>query len=219
MMFYQTPGEIAKIWGEQGMQSWRDGCSATIMGPVSAQKTATELSTMIGKQTLRLRTKNQNTSNPVMSPFGGTVGSGEVEQLRDVPLITPTEITQLPNHASIITALGHPTMLATKAIYFTRPSMKNRVWTTEQIQEFKEQEARKHASADPVIDNSWVTEPAGQNALNTSRASQAQSQAQAPTHPDPAHQATSEAPHSKEAAAQYPSTYDARPLKESGIFA
>ena len=40
MLFYQTPGEIARLWGQAGMTSWRDGCSATIMGPVSSRTSA-----------------------------------------------------------------------------------------------------------------------------------------------------------------------------------
>ena len=212
MMFYQTPGEIAKIWGRPGMQSWRDGCSATIMGPVSARENADDLSTMLGKQTLRLRTKNQNTSNPVMSPFGGTVGSGETEQIRDVALLSPTEISQLPGHAAIITALGHPPIMASKAIYFTRAGMKDRVWTTDEIAANSQAQQTQTALLQKL--QSTPHNPSMQAILNTSKNPQAQSQSgqdttkaqiqtQAPTHPEPVHQATSEAQQSKEAAAQH----------------
>ena len=106
MMLYQTPGEIAKIWGREGMSSWRDGCSATVIGPVSARESAQDLSTMLGSRTVRTTTEGSSSQHQVMSPMGGSVGSSESEQLRDVPLISPTMISQLPRHASIITAPG-----------------------------------------------------------------------------------------------------------------
>ena len=135
MMFYQTPGEIAKIWGREGMSSWRDGCSATVMGPVSARESAQDLSTMLGTRTVRVTTEGSSSQHQVMSPMGGSVGSSESEQLRDVPLISPTLISQLPRHASIITVPGFRPILGTKAIAFTRKDMKDRVRSTDDIAE------------------------------------------------------------------------------------
>ena len=133
MMFYQTPGEIAKIWSREGMSSWRDGCSATVMGPVSARESAQDLSTMLGTRTVRVTTEGSSSQHQVMSPMGGSVGSSESEQLRDVPLISPTMISQLPRHASIITVPGFRPILGTKAIAFTRKDMKDRVRSTDDI--------------------------------------------------------------------------------------
>ena len=133
MLFYQTPGEIERIWGRPGMTSWRDGCSATIMGPVSSRTSATEISAMIGRRHVRVRTGSTSSSTQVMSMTGGSVSSSEQEQLRDVPVISPTEISQLPTHASIITATGRKPILASKAIWFTRKDMQGRVRSTEEI--------------------------------------------------------------------------------------
>ena len=135
MMFYQTPGEIAKIWGREGMSSWRDGCSATVMGPVSARESAQDLSTMLGSRTVRVTTEGSSSQHQVMSPMGGSVSSSESEQLRDVPLISPTMISQLPRHASIITAPGFRPILGTKAPWFTRSDMRGKVRSTEAIAE------------------------------------------------------------------------------------
>ena len=135
MMFYQTPGEIAKLWGRPGMSSWRDGCSATIMGPVTSRDSAQDLSAMLGTRTIRVTTEGSSSQNQVMAPMGGSIGSSESEQLRDVPLISPTLISQLPRHASIITAPGSKPVLATKAIYFTRKEMKDKVLNTKAIQD------------------------------------------------------------------------------------
>ena len=134
MMFYQTPGELERIWGRAGMTSWRDGCSATIMGPVSSRTSAQDLSAMMGTRMLRLKTESTSTSNPVMSPMSGSVSMSEQEQLRDVALISPMEISQLPPHASIITATGKKPMLASKAIWFTRQDMKEKVRGTDEIE-------------------------------------------------------------------------------------
>ena len=133
MMFYQTPGEIAKLWGREGMSSWRDGCSATVMGPVSARESAEALSAMLGSRTVRITTEGSSSQHQVMSPMGGSVGSSENEQLRDVPLISPVLISQLPRHASVITAPASKPILASKAIWFTRPDMADRVRSTQDI--------------------------------------------------------------------------------------
>ena len=133
MMFYQTPGEIAKLWGRAGMTSWKDGCSATIMGPVSSRDSAGEISAMIGTRTLRVKTESTSSSSQVMSPMAGQVSVSEQEQLRDVPLLSPTAISQLPRHASIIKVPGEKAILASKAIWFTREGMRGRVRDTKQI--------------------------------------------------------------------------------------
>ena len=133
MMFYQTPGEIETLWGRAGMTSWRDGCSATIMGPVSSRTSAQDISAMIGMRTLRVKTESSSSSSQVLSPMAGSVSKSEQEQLRDVPVITPTEVSQLPRHASIITAAGEKPILASKAIWFTRKGMQGRVRGTEEI--------------------------------------------------------------------------------------
>ncbi len=135
MMFYQTPGEIERLWGRAGMTSWKDGCSATIMGPVSSRTSAGEVSAMIGTRTLRVRTESTSSSSQVLSPMSGNVSKSESEQLRDVPLLSPTEISQLPTHASIITATGRPPILASKAIWFTRDDMQGRVRSTKEIRD------------------------------------------------------------------------------------
>ena len=135
MMFYQTPGEIERLWGRAGMTSWRDGCSATVMGPVSSRTSAQDLSAMIGTRTLRVRTESRSSSNRVMSAIAGSVSTSEQEQLRDVPLMSPTAISQLPRHASIISVPGEKPMRASKAIWFTREDMKDRVRSTEEIED------------------------------------------------------------------------------------
>ena len=134
-MFYQTVGEIERLWGRAGMSSWRDGCSATIMGPVSSRTSAQDLSAMMGTRMLRVKTESTSASSPVMSPMSGSVSTSEQEQLRDVALITPTAISQLPPHASIITATGRKPILASKAIWFTREDMKDRVRNTDEIKD------------------------------------------------------------------------------------
>ena len=133
MMFYQTPGEILKLWGRAGMTSWKDGCSAVIMGPVSSRDSAGEISAMIGTKTIRVKTESTSSSAQVMSPMGGSVSSTEQEQLRDVPLLSPTAVSQLPRHASIVKVPGEKAMLVSKAIWFTRKDMQGRVRDTEAI--------------------------------------------------------------------------------------
>ena len=133
MMFYQTPGEIVKLWGRAGMTSWKDGCSAVVMGPVSSRDSAAEISAMIGTKTIRVKTESTSSSAQVMSPMAGSVSSTEQEQLRDVPLLSPTAVSQLPRHASIVKVPGEKAMLVSKAIWFTREDMEDRVRDTKAI--------------------------------------------------------------------------------------
>lgn len=147
MLVYQTPGDIERIWGRAGMTAWRDGCSATIMGPVTSRTSAQDVSAMIGTRTIRVGTESTSSSNQVMSPMGGSVSTTVQEQLRDVPLISPTALSQLPRHASIITSPGSRPIRASKAIWFTREDMKNRVRSTEAIKdELDVKEKRKKAT-------------------------------------------------------------------------
>lgn len=148
MMFYQTPGEIEKLWGRAGMHSWRDGCSATVMGPVSSRTSAADISAMIGTRTLRVRTESTSSSSQVMSPMAGSVSRTDQEQLRDVPLISPTAISQLPRHASVVTSPGSRPILASKAIWFTREDMRDRVRSTKDIKDELAVKGRREALED-----------------------------------------------------------------------
>ena len=134
MMVYQTPGDIERIWGRAGMTAWRDGCSATVMGPVTSRTSAQDVSAMIGTRTVRVGTESTSSSTSVMSPMSGSVSTTVQEQLRDVPLISPTSISQLPRHASIITSPGSRPIRASKAIWFTREDMRKRVRSTKDIE-------------------------------------------------------------------------------------
>ena len=147
MMVYQTPGDIERIWGRAGMTAWRDGCSATVMGPVTSRTSAQDVSAMIGTRTVRVGTESTSSSTSVMSPMSGSVSTTVQEQLRDVPLISPTAISQLPRHASIITSPGSRPIRASKAIWFTREDMRERVRSTEEIKdELDVKEKRKKAT-------------------------------------------------------------------------
>ncbi len=136
MMIYQDAGQIEKIWGQAGQRSWRNGCSAVIGGPVADPKSAQDLSTMLGSRMVRVATEGSSSQTPVMSgALGGSTSSSETEQVRDIPLISPTLISQLPGHAAIIAAPGTKPILATKAIWFTRDDMRERVKGTREIME------------------------------------------------------------------------------------
>ena len=135
MLFYQTIGEVEKLWGRPGLTSWRDGCSAVVTGPVTSRESAQDLSTMLGTRTVRVTTGSSSSSAPVLSPMAGTTSASESEQLRDIPLLSPTAISQLPRHASIITAAGSKPILASKAVWFTRADMRGRVHDTDRIME------------------------------------------------------------------------------------
>ena len=134
MLIYQNYGQLKQAWGgDAGADAWLDSCEARVISAVGSSRTANDIITMLGRQTLRLRMQGSSSSNPVMAPVGGSVSSSEQEQLREVPLMSASALGQLPAHGEIIFTRRSRPILATKAIYFTRPDMNARVKTPDAV--------------------------------------------------------------------------------------
>ena len=135
MLIYQNLGQVIEAWGGQaGADAWLDSCEARVISAVGSARSAADISNMLGKRTIRITTEGSTASNPVMTPLGGSVGSTEQEQLRDIPLLTQAALGQLPGHGSVIFTRRSKPILATKAIWFTRPDMKDRVRRAKDIE-------------------------------------------------------------------------------------
>ncbi|WP_419738629.1 type IV secretory system conjugative DNA transfer family protein [Ruegeria sp.] len=128
MLIYQSYGQMVKAWGsEAGAAAWMDSCEARVISAVGASRTANDIVTMLGRRTLRTHVQGSSSSNPVMVPMGGSVSTSEQEQIREVSLMSAAALGQLPAHGSIVFTRKSRPILATKAIYFTRKEMNDRV--------------------------------------------------------------------------------------------
>ena len=136
MLIYQNLGQVNEAWGGQaGADAWLDSCEARVVSAVGSSRTAADISAMLGKRTIRVTTEGSSSQNQVMAPMGGSVGSSESEQLRDVPLMTQAALGQLPAHGSVIFTRRSRPILATKAIFFTRKDMQDRVKSPDDVQD------------------------------------------------------------------------------------
>ena len=136
MLIYQNLGQLNEAWGGQaGADAWLDSCEARVVSAVASSRTAADISVMLGNRTIRVTTGGSSSQSQVMSPMGGSMGSSENEQLREVPLMTQAALGQLPGHGSVIFTRRAKPILATKAIYFTRKDMRDRVKSPESVQD------------------------------------------------------------------------------------
>ncbi len=173
MLIYQNFGQVNEAWGGQaGADAWLDSCEARVVSAVGSSRTAADISAMLGKRTIRVTTEGSSSQNQVMAPMGGSIGSSESEQLRDVPLMTQAALGQLPAHGSVIFTRRTRPIMATKAIFFTRKDMRDRVKSPESVEDDLDVTRRRKA----VLQGIDATNKAGK--------------ATSPNAPDPAPAAT-----------------------------
>ncbi|MBF9051900.1 type IV secretory system conjugative DNA transfer family protein [Roseobacter sp. HKCCD9010] len=134
MLIYQSLGQLEKAWGgPAGADAWLDSCEARIISALGSRRNASDLSEMLGRHTLRIVTADASSSRDLWSPMRGSTSESEREQLREVPLMTAAEIGQLPAHGQVIMTRRSAPILASKAVYFTRRDMADRVQTPEAV--------------------------------------------------------------------------------------
>ncbi|MDE2773167.1 MAG: type IV secretory system conjugative DNA transfer family protein [Gemmatimonadota bacterium] len=123
MQIFQSWQQLRECYGSDGAGAWENSVDAIVIGPVSDAQQARSLSQMIGQRTVTTESSARQRSSQLFMPFSGSASSSETTQLRETELIKPAELRQLPPEAAIILATGAPPILASKAIWFTRPDM------------------------------------------------------------------------------------------------
>ena len=124
MQIFQSYQQLVESYGPEGAGAWENSVDAVVIGPVTNASQALALSRMIGQKTVTTSSSARQRSSQLFMPFSGKTGSSESTQLRETDLIRPAELRKLPPEAAIILAPGTPPILASKAIWFTRPEMK-----------------------------------------------------------------------------------------------
>ena len=155
MMMYQSWGQMVKIWGHSGADAWVDSTAVRIFSAAQSEARSRELSNLLGKHTVSVKTKSDTASSAKYQLFAGQTSAGQSEQLREIPLLTQTEVSQLPLHSALIFTRKTKPVLASKAIYFTRKDMKDRVRDVETVSD--ELDLVQHAPDDTAPDQEPAT--------------------------------------------------------------
>ena len=127
MQIFQSYQQLVESYGSAGAGAWENSVDAVVIGPVTNANQAMALSRMVGQKTVTTSSSARQRSSQLFMPFSGSSGSSETTQIRETDLIRPAELRQLPPEAAIILAPGTPPILASKAIWFTRPEMQTLV--------------------------------------------------------------------------------------------
>lgn len=123
LQIFQSWQQVLECYGQHGAGAWANSVDAVVIGPVSDARQAQELSRMVGRHTVVTSSTSRQRNAQIFMPFSGTAGSSESTQLRELDLIQPSELRQLPPEAAIILAVGTAPIMASKAIWFTRADM------------------------------------------------------------------------------------------------
>ncbi|MCY4137578.1 MAG: type IV secretory system conjugative DNA transfer family protein, partial [Rhodobacteraceae bacterium] len=123
LQIFQSWQQVLECYGHHGAGAWANSVDAVVIGPVSDARQAQELSRMVGRHTVVTSSTSKQRNAQMFMPFSGTAGSSESTQLRELDLIQPAELRQLPPEAAIILAVGTAPIMASKAIWFTRADM------------------------------------------------------------------------------------------------
>ncbi|MCY3772755.1 MAG: type IV secretory system conjugative DNA transfer family protein, partial [Gemmatimonadetes bacterium] len=123
LQIFQSWQQVLECYGHHGAGAWANSVDAVVIGPVSDARQAQELSRMVGRHTVVTSSTSKQRNAQMFMPFSGTAGSSESTQLRELDLIQPSELRQIPPEAAIILAVGTAPIMASKAIWFTRADM------------------------------------------------------------------------------------------------
>ncbi len=155
MLFYQSWGQFTDIWG-RGAHAWEDSAETRIFGAVQSSARSNEIVNVLGKDTIAVKTESKSESSAKYHMFSGQVGAGASEQVKELPLLSQSDLSKLPKIGSLILTRGLPPILGSKAVFFTRNDMRDRVMSEKEV-------------FDQVIDDNTRIEPRALTSSNTSR--------------------------------------------------
>jgi type IV secretion system protein VirD4 len=150
MLIYQTIGQIEEIWGPHEFSSWFDTMHNKIIGSMENPDGSAKFAQMFGQHTVTTTTMNENRSRPDYQLFAGQTGESAQTQLKEVPLFAQHRLASLGPWGSIIKITGHQPILASKAIYRTRPEMVKNIRSEEEIADQMRPPALEEDKSDPV---------------------------------------------------------------------
>ena len=127
MQIFQSYQQLVECYGSHGAGAWENSVDAVVIGPVQNAVQAQALSRMIGRRTVVTASSSRQRSSQIFMPFSGSAGSSVSSQLRETELIQPSELRKLPPESAIILTTGMAPILASKAIWFTRSDMQERI--------------------------------------------------------------------------------------------
>jgi type IV secretion system protein VirD4 len=126
-MLWQSVGQMAEIWGENGARSWIDGASWRGYAVVRAEGAGKDLSDALGTYPVLARSEGDNRGRH--KPFGlqfGSTSRGTNTNIHEIKrsLMTAAELGQdVREDEIIIIPASGPPIRASRPIYFRRPEI------------------------------------------------------------------------------------------------
>lgn len=142
MLFYQSWGQVQEIW-KQGAQAWEDSTETRILGAIQSSQHSNEIANMLGKDTIAVKTKVNSSSDAKYQMFSGQLSSGENEQVKEISLMNQSDLGKLPKVAALIMTRDLPPILGSKAVYFTRPEMRDQIKTEDDVSDLVQADRKK----------------------------------------------------------------------------
>lgn len=142
MLFYQSWGQFVDIWDKRA-QAWEDSTETRIFGAVQSSARSNELTNILGKDTIAIKTETKSDSSAKYQLFSGQMGEGTNEQFKELPLLSQSDLSKLPRIGSLIMTRGLPPILGSKAVYFTRKDMRDRAKSEEDVAEAVARDAER----------------------------------------------------------------------------
>ena len=159
MQIFQSYQQLVECYGPHGAGAWENSVDAVVIGPVQNAVQAQALCRMIGRRTVVTASSSSQRSSQIFMPFSGSAGSSVSNQLRETELIQPSELRKLPPESAIILTTGMAPILASKAIWFTRSDMQERIGYANRE---KEEEGTERASDGESLRRETHADPAPQ---------------------------------------------------------
>lgn len=125
-LFYQSLGQLKKVFGEGQDQTFLSNMSLTAYAAVNDYATAEQISKMLGKTTIANRTGSAGWNKTHNYDPGGRDSSSEGSNLgvsvtgHGRELLTPDEVMTLPPQTLIVFTQGSPAMLVDMVPYYDR---------------------------------------------------------------------------------------------------
>ena len=129
-LLYQSVGQIAAQWGQDGRRAWYDGVSWRAYAAIQDMDTAREVSAAAGEYGVVALSEGDNRGRQGKLGEVGSRSKGRTANRHEIrrALIKPEELTQdVREDELFVIARGTKPLRCGRAIYFRRPEMVSRV--------------------------------------------------------------------------------------------
>lgn len=123
MLIYQSFAQLVEAYGQQGARAWLNSVDCYGFGPVQDVQQATEICTLIGKDSVLKVSTSSGTSGALI--FNPSTNVSTSKQTHEQALLTPDVLRLMPRHGLVLFLTDAKPILGSKALWFTRKEFKN----------------------------------------------------------------------------------------------